>query len=178
MPEEIEVPTEHLHETMEERAHEAAEKWVSRVALSAALLSVLAAVTALMAGHHANEAMIEQLQSSDQWAYYQSKGIKASVLASKMELLEGEGKTANAKDEEKLAEYQKQQAEIKEKAEEQGVASKEHLRRHNKMAGGVTAFQIAIALSAISVLTKRKALWFCSLGLGGVGLGFLIAGLI
>ena len=178
MPEEIEVPTEHLHETMEERAHEAAEKWVSRVALSAALLSVLAAITALMAGHHANEAMIEQLQSSDQWAYYQSKGIKSSVLASKMELLEGEGKAVNPKDEEKLTNYKKEQAEIQEKAEEQGNDSKDHLRKHNRMSGGVTAFQIAIALSAISVLTKRKALWFCSLALGVVGIGFLIAGLL
>jgi hypothetical protein len=178
MPEELEVPTEHLHESMEEKAHEASEKWVSRVALSAAILSVLAAITAMLAGDHANEAMIEQLQASDQWAYYQSKGIKATVLDSKMEVLEAQGKTPNPKDEEKLTAYKQDQAGIKDTADEKETVAADHLRKHNKMARGVTAFQIAIALSAISVLTKRKALWYCSLALGAAGVGFLIAGLV
>ena len=50
------------------------------VALTAALLSVLAAITALFASHYANEAMIEQIQASDQWSFYQAKGIKSVVL--------------------------------------------------------------------------------------------------
>ncbi|MGO9146526.1 MAG: DUF4337 family protein [Desulfomonilia bacterium] len=35
------------------------------VALSTAILAVLAAVSSLLAGHHSNEALIEQIQSSD-----------------------------------------------------------------------------------------------------------------
>jgi len=178
MPEEIEVPTEHLHESMEEKAHEASDRWISRVALSAALLSVLAAITAMLAGDHVNEAMIDQLQASDQWAFYQSKGIKAAVLDSKMEMLGAQGKTLDPKDEEKLTEYKNDQQGIKDTADEKEKSSSEHLRKHNKMARGVTAFQIAIALSAISVLTKRKVLWFGGLALGAVGVGFLVAGLV
>ena len=85
--EEIEVPTDHLHEKMHERAEESRERWIMMVALTAAMLAVLAAVSALMAGHHANEATIEQIKASDQWAYYQAKGIKSSVLESKAEIL-------------------------------------------------------------------------------------------
>jgi len=92
--------------------------------------------------------------------------------------MQGLGKVADPKDEEKLSAYQREQAGIKEGAEEKGKASEDHLRRHNKMARGVTAFQIAIALSAISVLTKRKALWIAGLLLGIIGVGFLIAGLL
>jgi uncharacterized membrane protein YhaH (DUF805 family) len=40
----------------------------------------------------------------------------------------------------------------------------------------VTAFQIAIAISAISILTRRKRLWYGSLVLTGVGLVFFILG--
>jgi len=63
--EEIEIPTEHLHEKLEEAVHENTENWVLKVALTAALLAVFAAITALLAGHHSNEAMIEQIKPED-----------------------------------------------------------------------------------------------------------------
>ena len=62
MPEEIEVPTEKLHESIQEEAEKTGEKWVFLVALSTAILAVFAALCSLMAGHHANEALIEQIQ--------------------------------------------------------------------------------------------------------------------
>jgi hypothetical protein len=146
------------------------------VALSSALLAGLAAVCSLLAGHHANEAMIEQIQSSDQWAYYQAKGIKAAVLGSKLELLEAEGKKISLKDNEKLAGYKKEQDEIQELAKEKQRDSESHLRLHVIFARGVTLFQIAIAVGAISVLTNRRAFWFVSLVFGLVGVFFLIQG--
>src|SRR4051794_23626880 len=97
MPEEIEVPTEHLHEKMEEEAHHGG-KWVAKVAVSSAILAVCAAISALLAGHHANEAMLEQMQATDQWAFYQAKGIKASVIQSKNEMLDALGKPPSADD--------------------------------------------------------------------------------
>src|SRR6476660_6169146 len=80
-----EVPTEHLHEEMHEHARSGG--WIMRVALSSALTAALAAVAALKAGHTANEAMIAQIESSDQWTFYQAKSIKSSVLRSKMDIL-------------------------------------------------------------------------------------------
>ena len=38
-------------------------------------------------------------------------------------------------------------------------------------------FQVAIAVGAISVLTKRREFWFVSLVFGAIGVGFLIWGL-
>src|SRR6266851_815146 len=100
MPEEIEVPVEHLHEAIHEEAHkehggghaQGGGGFIMQVALSSALIAVCAAVSALMAGHYANEAMIEEIKASDTWAFYQAKGIKAAVLTGKMELLTGLGK--------------------------------------------------------------------------------------
>ncbi len=178
MPEEMEVPTEHLHENMEHAAHHSSESWILFVALSSALLAVLAAACSLLAGHRANEAMIEQIRASDQWAYYQAKGVKSSVLESKMELLRALGKDPEAKDEEKLTEYRNQQKEIEEKAREMEHSSEENLASHQILARAVTVFQIAIALGAISALTKRKWLWMCSLALGCLGALFFVQGLI
>jgi hypothetical protein len=174
--EESEVPTEHLHEAIEHHAEHSKAPWTMGVALSSALLAGLAAVCSLLAGHHANEAMVDQIQGSDNWAYYQAKGIKAAVLGSKMELLEAEGKPVAAKDREKMADYKKEQDDIAAEAKEKEHSSEEHLHLHVIFSRGVTLFQIAIAIGAISALTNRKAFWFVSLAFGVAGIFFLAQG--
>jgi hypothetical protein len=67
--EEAEVPLEHLHEHVKETAEHTGETWISWVALSTAILTVLAAIAGLLSGEHANEAMMNQIESSDQWNY-------------------------------------------------------------------------------------------------------------
>jgi len=170
MPEEIEVPTEHLHEQLEHEAHSSQERWIMMVALTAALLSVLAAISALFAGHYANEAMLEQIQASDQWSFYQAKGIKSSVLDSKMELLKQMGKETDEKDVKNSERYKEEQQEIKKVATEKQEGSGRHLVQHNALSKGVTLFQIAIAICAISALTRRKWLWYGSIALGIAGI--------
>jgi hypothetical protein len=178
MPEEIEVPIEKLHESVQEEAEKAREKWVLLVALSTAILAVFAALCSLMAGHHANEALIEQIQASDQWAYYQAKGIKAAVLESKIETLQALSKQTSEKDKETVKIYKKEQKEIEEQAKERERSSSIHLTAHNLLAKAVTVFQIAIAVSAISVLTRRKWLWYGSGVLGVIGFIFLLQELL
>jgi hypothetical protein len=170
MPEEIEVPTEHLHEQIEDALEHSQENWIMKVALTAALLSVLAAITALFAGHYANEAMIEQIQASDQWSFYQAKGIKAAVLESKMDLLKQLGKEAAPEDERNAERYREEQKEIKKEASEKQEGSGRFLQRHNALAKGVTLFQISIAICAISALTRRKWLWYGSILTGIAGI--------
>jgi Na+-translocating ferredoxin:NAD+ oxidoreductase RnfD subunit len=172
--EEAEVPLEHLHEEIHHHAEHGGPPWISWVALSTAILAVLAAITGLLSGKHANEAMMAQIQASDQWAYYQAKSIKASVLDAKMTLTE----TATEKDKEKAAQYLEEQAEIKREAEEKEADAKANFHKHEIFARGVTMFQIAIAIAAISALTRRRTFWFVSLVFGLVGLVFLCLGWI
>jgi hypothetical protein len=167
--EEIEVPTEHLHEDIQEHAEHSRERWIMMVALTAALLAVLAAVSALLAGHHSNEATIDQIKASDQWAYYQAKGIKSAVLESKTELLREMGKSVSEKDVEKLKTYKEEQKEIDKEARELQHSSERHLVLHHGIAQSVTIFQISIAICAIAVLTRKKQLWYGSIFLGIVG---------
>jgi len=178
MPEEMEVPTEHLHEHMEHHAHEAGEKWVMGVALSSAFLAAFAAVASLMAGHSVNEAVLLQIKAADQWNYYQAKGIKAAVLGSKIELLDGMKKSVSKSDLEKVKQYKDDQEGIKEKADEFEKEAEHLLGKYKGLAGSVTLFQIAIAVGAISALTRKKPFWFVSLGFGGVGVVLFLMGLI
>jgi hypothetical protein len=178
MPEEIEVPTEHLHEHLEHEVEEGKERWILGVALSSAFLAAFAAVASLLAGHHVNEAMIDQIRASDQWNYYQAKGIKSAVLSSKMDLLRGEHHKVSTQDEEKISQYKDDQDKISEEAKKYEESSEAHLLHHVILARAVTLFQVAIAIGAIAALARRRAFWYVSLGFGGVGLFFFIQGLL
>lgn len=168
--EEAEVPLEHLHEQVKETAEHIGAPWISWVALSTALLAVLAAIAGLLSGKHVNEAMMNQIEASDQWSYYQAKSIKASVLDAKMSLA---GKP-NESDQSKYDRYEKEQEEIKSEAEHKEAAAKSNFHKHEVFARGVTMFQIAIAIAAISALTRKPRFWIVSLLFGAAGCVFLL----
>ena len=168
--EEAEVPLEHLQEQVHHKAEHSGETWISWVALSTAILAVLAAIAGLLSGQHANEAMMNQIESSDQWNYYQAKSIRASVLDAKISL----SGVPNESDQSKRDRYEKEQEQIKSEAERKEAAAKSNFHKHEVFARGVTMFQIAIAIAAISALTKKRSFWAVSLVFGALGCVFLV----
>jgi|SRR5664279_952620 len=170
--EEAEVPLEHLHEEIHHHAEHGGVSWISGVALSTAILAVLAAIAGLLSGKHANEAMMSQIEASDQWGYYQAKSIKAAILEAKTTL----ASEASSKDKEKAAQYQEEQVEIKREAEHKQAEARANFHKHEVFAQSVTMFQIAIAIAAISALTKKRRYWFVSLVFGLIGVVFLVLG--
>ena len=169
-----EVPLEQTQDHIKEHARESEEKWILGVALCTAILAAAAAIASLLAGEHINEGMISQIRASDDWAYYQAKGIKAGLLDAKMELLKAQGKEPSGADQAKAAQYIKEQDDLSTRARGLEAESSDHIRRHEKLAGAVTLFQIGIAISAIAILTKRRFFWIVGLCFGFAGLCSLI----
>ena len=168
------MPLESVQEHIHHQAQHGGEAWISWVALSTALLAVLAAICGLLSGQHANEAMASQIEASDQWAYYQAKGIKAAVLDAKMSL----SGVPNEQDKGKAERYQEEQSEIQLEAKQKEKAAKSHFHQHEIFARGVTMFQIAIAVAAISALTAKRRFWFVSLAFGAVGCVFFVLAML
>jgi hypothetical protein len=171
--EEAEVPLEDLNEQIHHKAEHGAS-WISWVALSTAILAVLAAVSGLLSGARVNEAMMNQIEASDQWAYYQAKGIKAAVLDAKMSL----SGQPNEQDHAKAEHYLEEQGEIEKEAKAKQTEAKTNFHQHEVFSRGVTMFQIAIAVAAISALTAKRKFWLVSLGFGVVGCFFLVRGFL
>ncbi len=174
------------HEIREqfEKLEEAAGEWRTWLALTTALIAVVAAVISLVSGYYADRALLEknnavllQSKASDQWSYYQAKGVKKN-------LAEGFAGLSNDEKQKKEAErYGGQQEEIKAKAEElehqvqeANDLSSELFEKHHRSAMGVTFLQIAIALSAMSALLGRKSFWVFSVVTCVVGIGFALVG--
>jgi hypothetical protein len=80
----------------------------------------------------------------------------------------------NESDQSKRDRYEKEQEQIKSEAERNQAAAKSNFHKHEVFARGVTMFQIAIAIAAISALTRKRSFWIVSLIFGGVGCVFLI----
>ena len=184
MPEQPEVETERMHEAIHEELERAGGTMLRRIALTTAVFAALAAIAALEAGDTVNEALVLkteagrlQAQASDQWAYYQAKGIKAAVRAAEASSWTAVGKPAPptlAADQQR---YATEQAEIQREArsveQERDAKSREAdalIARHHRFASAVALFQVAIALGAMAALTRMPLLWLGSvlMGLAGV----------
>src|ERR1041384_3207742 len=82
---------EQIDQRLEEHEHHEHHKaepanWQRYLSLSTAMIAVLAAVASLESGANSNEAILEkseamlyQSKASDQWAFFQAKGIKATI---------------------------------------------------------------------------------------------------
>jgi hypothetical protein len=184
MPEDPEVETEKLHEMIHEHLEKEGGALLRRVALTTALLAAMAAVAAQQAGGSANEALAlrteaAQLQSaaSDQWSYYQAKGIKAEVQEAAASAWRAAGKSPPAEIEAAAQRHVAGQAEIQRKARQlegerdaKVAESNELMHRHEFFAFAVALFQVAIALGAVTALTRMRALWWGSLLTGVAGM--------
>jgi hypothetical protein len=153
------------------------EKWQGWLALSTAIMAVLAALTTLYMGKFSSRAIMAQGQESDQWAFYQAKSIKGHTFEVNLKVLELQYQIQKGLPAEVAAEYQKtmqkysdeikrydgEKKEIKDKAE--GIAK---VKLKAQEMGGDFAYaliflQIALMLSSIASLTKRHYLWYIAL---------------
>ncbi len=188
MPEGPEVETERLHEAIHEELEKEGGAFLKRIALTTALLAALAAIAALYAGATVNEALVLkteatrlQAEASDQWAYYQAKGIKAAVAEASGTAWQALGKTAPPQYATNQARYAQQQKDIekaaREKEHERDVRSEEAdhlLHRHHRFADTVALYQVAIALGAVAALTRNRLTWLASILLGAGGTALLL----
>jgi hypothetical protein len=123
-----------------------------------------------------NEAAIRKTEASNQWNYYQAKSSKQNLSELALELAP-ESRKAFYTDE--IKRYKTEKAEIKLAAEKLEAESKawddrsaEQLHQHHRWAQATTALQIAIAMAAIALLTKK--VWLEKLVFGVSAVGILV----
>jgi hypothetical protein len=181
---------EHLDHAVEHG--EGGPRWTQYLSVSTAVLAVLAAVASLQSGAYSNDALLakndgvlQQAKASDAWSYYQAKGTRATVVATQAEVLAESNPTAASRMREEATRYRDEQKEIQNQARELEKKVKEDderaealLERHHLYAKSVTFAQIAIALSAIAALMRKKWLWFMGLAAGVGGIAFMVRGIM
>ena len=153
------------------------EKWMGYLALSTAIMAVLAALTTLYMGKYSSRAIMSQGLESDQWSFYQAKSIKQHAFEMNSKALELQFRSQKALPAGVSAEYEKtiakyndetkryeaEKKEIKDKAE--GIAKAKHKAQDmgGNFAYALIFLQIALMLSSLASLTKRHYLWHIAL---------------
>jgi len=207
VPEETEVETTELQEAIDEIHKERGEReqqerataWTRYISLTTALLAVFAAVGALQSGSLVNEAMISQLKSSDTWNEYQSARQKTHLYTLSTNAILDASTTAGAQIQgskkgskwspkspaDRAKEYEGQIKKEEDKAKDLSNKAKhlekeasELMHSHERFATSVAFIQVAIALGAISALTKIKPVWLMSMMVGLAGIIAFVAGFL
>jgi hypothetical protein len=182
----------------EEKRKEAREGWTKWVSLSIVFLAVAAALANQQQGSFSgrsvsglNQAAIEQGLASNQWSYYQANSIKLHLYEFEKERRAARDKGASLLTvglpnprgglvrsflDKKIAKYQGKKKETMAKAREHeqnrdGHRQASHgAQRHKKeLSLALAVLQVAIAVASISLLAKKKPLWFVSLAIGVFG---------
>ena len=176
----------HDHE-VEHVAHNGGDAFTSRLAVLTAILSTIGALFGYMGGHsqnnallYKNEAAIQKTSAANQWNYYQAKSNKQNLAELSISLTSGE---TQEKYRQEVARYKDEKAEIKveaEKLEAQAKAadakSELEMHVHERWALATTLLQIAIAMSAITLLTRKRWLLVGVYGAASLGVGVGIMG--
>jgi hypothetical protein len=185
MPEGPEIDTDKLREAIDEELDHEGGNLLRGIALSTALFAAMAAIASLEAGATVNEALALkteatrlQAEASDQWAYYQAKGLKATIMDAEKNSWTVLDKTPPPELTAKAEHYAEDQKTSKDAAEkleherdEHGKQADELLHHHHFYAQSVALLQVSIALGAVAALTRRKLVWIGSAMLGIVGCG-------
>ena len=176
----------HDHE-VEHVAHHGGDGFTSRLAVLTAVMSTIGALFGYMGGHSQNNALlyknvaaIQKTSAANQWNYYQAKSNKQNLAELSITLTSGE---TQEKYRQEVARYKDEKAEIKveaEKLEAQAKAadakSELEMHVHERWALATTLLQIAIAMSAITLLTRKRWLLVGVYGAAAIGVGVGVMG--
>jgi hypothetical protein len=164
------------------------EKWTQWVAMFTTIFAVCAAISSLRASSYSTRTQLQTTLEVNKWSYFQAKSIKQHALElQRDEFMEHKfvekdpeaqkyisGKLADY--DKNIARYDQEKAQIK--AEAETLVKDQELFKHHSATFGmaVMLLQIAIMLSSVGALTKRRELWYVGLGMGACGLVYMANG--
>ncbi len=171
-------------------AEEKKERWLNYLALTTVVFAVCATLSTLKGGGYSTKAVMSQSQASDQWSYYQAKSIKGYLYELQKEKLELDAKVMKGGPlradyekriggyGEKIKKYDEEKKDIMKKAEDLETLRNESQRHSGAFGLAAMFLQIAILLSSIAALMKRKLFWFIGVAAGCFGLLYFVNGFL
>lgn len=165
-------------------AEEKKEPWLNYLALTTIILAVCATLATFKGGGFSTRSVLSQTQASDQWSFYQAKSIKGylyemqkdqvemqlKVLGNPSGTLAGEYRKKMDGYAKKIAKYEAEKGQILKDAkalEERRDAA----QRHSQAFGVAVIFlQIAILLSSVAALLKKRYVWILGVVIGCYGI--------
>ncbi len=174
----------HEHEMEHQAQH--GDNFAAKMAVTTAILATLGALFSYQGGAtqndallFKNEAAIKKTEASDQWNFYQAKSSKQNLAELGATLTAGDTseryKSEARRYSEEKKEIQKKAEELEKAGQDANLRADQSMHVHHRWAQAMTLIQVAIALAAIALLTRKRWLqWGVYLaGAGSVALAAL-----
>lgn len=173
-------------------AEEKKDPWLNYLALATVILAVCATLSTFKGGSYSTRSVLAQSQAANQWAYYQAKSLKGYLYEIQKETLESELqekatvsttgledlKNRIASYAKRIAKYESEKADIMKEAKK-FEEIRDDAQKHSKIFGIAVIFlQIAILLSSVAALMKKKPVWYLALVVGAMGVFYFVDGFL
>src|SRR5437763_9825712 len=121
-----------------------------------------------------NEAAIRKTESSDQWNFFQAKSCKQNLAELGAALADGDQRSRYLQEVERYKKEKEEIMPVAKSLEERAKAAEEKseasMHVHHRWAQAMTMIQISIALAAITILTRNRALQYVAYGTAAVAI--------
>ena len=174
-----------LSELQENAEHGRENPSLAPISVTMAILAVCVAVVSLLGHRSHTEELLTQNRATDQWAYYQAKNIRLHNYDMGLDLLplvDFKDKDQAVKVQEKyksqVDRYTKEQAEIEEQAKDFENESARAQRKADRFDLGEVFLEIALVISSLALLSRKRLFWFLGMLSGAAGLVIAVTGML
>ncbi|HXC06559.1 MAG TPA: DUF4337 domain-containing protein [Bacteroidia bacterium] len=169
-------------------ADEQKEKWLNYLSVTTIIIAVCATLSTFKGGGYSTRSLLNQTRASDQWAFFQAKGIKqylyeieADNLQAQLDANADKSQTASIQKrldgyKDKIKKYTKDKEDITKEAKALEEVRDESKKHSDAFGLAVIFLQVSILLSSIAALLKKKPIWYLSMALGAAGIAYFVNG--
>jgi hypothetical protein len=152
---------------------EANDPFEKRVAVTIALLAIVLSFIQNAGDNGQAQQIVKTAEESNQWAYYQAKSMKGTMVSMESELLSRLATNDQKAEIDRLkaeaARYDTEKAEIKKKAEDLKKDADAGAEIDNRSDLASLFLQIAIVICSVAILGHSHKMWWAGIALGVVG---------
>lgn len=161
------------------------EKWLKMVAVTTTVLAILTAITAARGGACGAKIQLFTAVAGSKWSYYQAKSIKENLAETQKRFISVNSLGSTTPEQKsaleamlkgvdgEIARYDKEKNEIRKDAEVVEIQNNLLYKKASWFSLTIVFFQIAIMMSSVSALLKRKEMWVTGLVIGVIATVFL-----
>ena len=168
---------ENIHEAHEHAEHVQHDRSLQLPTFTMAVLAVLVAVVSLLGHRSSTEEVLFESKAADTWAEFQAKSIRengAKQLSAVIDALElkdsAKAEQVKAQFEQQSERYDKEKDELQKEARKLEQEVQAEQRRTDRYDLGEALLEIALVVTSITLLTKRRIFWQLGMFLGVLGI--------
>ncbi len=172
-------------------AEEKKEPWLNYLAVTTVVLAVSATLSTFYGQRYSTRSVVNEIKASNQWNWYQAKNIRSYMLEGQKDNIQTSLALIDPKARADVAEALKKRMEEHSRKLKEWAADKDRIsadakkfesirensiKHANAFGLAVIFLQLAILLSSIAALMKKKVVWIAGLVVGAVGMVLFIDG--